>query len=84
MDDSSERTTLTFSAQPFDLAFHAASDVVAVGLVDGRLQLLRYSAPEAGGGGGGGGGAAAAAAWRSCCICWPYLHHLYSNQAGDR
>jgi len=54
MEDSA-RATVNFSAQPFDLAFHASSDVVAVGLVDGRLQLLRY-----GGGGGGGGGAAAA------------------------
>jgi hypothetical protein len=42
MSNSGEVLGLTFSSQPFDLAFHPQSDVFAVGLVDGGMQLHTY------------------------------------------
>ena len=42
MSNLGEVFSLGFNSQPFDLAFHPQSDVFAVGLVDGGMQLHTY------------------------------------------
>jgi hypothetical protein len=57
-DDFFASRDIRCGCQAFDLSFHPSADVVAVGLVNGHLQLHGYGAgaESAGAGGGGAGG----------------------------